>query len=190
MIYDALNILRNELNQHIRLRLSTPSDRVMLSGVSSPEGQLPVEFNDKILLSLVNLEHETNRRVNANFVSGGAAMSGRQFPSIQLNLYVMCSAYFNPDNYDESLKFISEAISFFQGKPVFTSENTPDMPESINKITLEVVNLNMQDMSHFWGVVGARYLPSVIYKVRMLNFQDGKIVESLPNVQGTQGQAR
>ncbi|MCB0375966.1 MAG: DUF4255 domain-containing protein, partial [Sinomicrobium sp.] len=98
-------------------------------------------------------------------------------------IYLLLSMLFNEKQYPEGLKWLSGAIGFFQSHPVFNHENMSDFPASIRKVTCEIVNLNIQDMSHFWGALGAKYQPSIIYKLRMLSIQEGDIPEVLPQIQ-------
>ena len=69
---------------------------------------------------------------------------------LNLNIFVLVSAYFG-NNYGESLKFLSSAMAFFQAKPVFSARDAPEFPRGLEKLSLEMVNLNFQDLSHLWG---------------------------------------
>jgi hypothetical protein len=37
---------------------------------------------------------------------------------------------------------------------------------------------SFEQQYNFWNVVGAKYLPSVLYKVRMLTYQEKRLLDS------------
>ena len=91
----------------------------------------------------------------------------------------MFASCFSGKNYPEALKFISNTISFFQKNPVFDHQNTPELDEKIEKLTLAIENISLNDLSSLWGVLCGKYMPSVLYKVRMLTFDAVDIKESV-----------
>ena len=82
----------------------------------------------------------------------------------------MVAGHFNGNNYPEALKFLSNTISFFQRHPVFDHNNTPELDSRIDKLVLDIENLNIKDLSTLWSAITGKYLPSIIYKVRMVAF--------------------
>ena len=99
-------------------------------------------------------------------------------------------AHLSDKNYPEALKFISSVIEFFQGKSLFTHQNTPMLSENANRLTVQMVNMDLQQLSNLWGNIGAKYIPSVIYKIRMLTYNENMIQEEVPRVLGLDGEAR
>ena len=106
-----------------------------------------------------------------------------------LNLYLLASANYDSKNYTEALKMISTLIGIFQANPYLNKENDPDMPVSIDLLRFEIFNLPIKELSHIWSGIGAKYVPSIIYKVRMLTIQEGQITEQIPGVGGVGGAA-
>ena len=90
-------------------------------------------------------------------------------PPIHFNLYLMFASYFSGSNYQEGLKFISQTIGFFQGQNVFTQQNSPGLDRGIEKLVMDIYNLDITELSNLWGVLSGKYLPSVLYKVRMVS---------------------
>lgn len=85
-----------------------------------------------------------------NGVPGGErAVVG--FPPIYLNLYLMFAGHFSGKNYPEALKFVSNTIAFFQGHPLFDHHNSPDLDRRIDKLVLDIENLNLKDLGALWG---------------------------------------
>ena len=168
MIYSALNIVVQELNRFLMRRFQTPDTKAVLSGILDETGAVPEENQNKVILSLVNLEHETNQQY-ANYQSvekGTGAVINMPY---NFNLDVLVTPMFS--NYQEALKFLSETIYFFQAKQVFTAENTVGLDPGLQKLAFEIVRLSHTEMHNLWTALGAKYLPSVLFRVRMLSFQ-------------------
>ena len=105
---------------------------------------------------------------------------------LNINLYVLFSAYFSAGNYSEALRFLSFVMGYLQQKNVFNRSNTLQMDSHIVKLVFEMENLSTERMNNLWASLGAKYMPSVLYKMRMLTI-DGSIVrEYRPLVKGVQ----
>lgn len=133
---------------------------------------------DKIVSMLTAIEQE---RTNLN---QSPSRSVRQNPPIQLNLQVLFAAYF-PGNYLEALKFISLVLAYFQGKQVFTAQNTPELPNGVDKIVVEINNLDQHALNQLWSAIGAKMMPSVSMKIRMIVITRGQILQEVPEITGT-----
>ena len=57
-------------------------------------------------------------------------------------------------------------------------QNAPDLVDPVEKLVFEMVNLNIQELSQIWGVHGGKYLPSVLYKTRMVTISEDIISDS------------
>lgn len=154
-----------------------------MSNIAEQDGTLAPNINNKLVVFLVNIERDTT---SSRYQGGprGYELSASSYPPVYLNLYVMVAGNFGGGNYPEALKFLSNAVSFFQRQPVFDHQTTPDMDKRIDKLVLEIENLNIQDLSSMWGVLGGKYLPSVLYKVRMVSFEAGDILSQLSPIKG------
>ena len=81
----------------------------------------------------------------------------------------------------EGLKQLSYVISFFQSKSVFTRENSPALAgkdPSLKRLIVELYSYSFEQLYNFWSVLGTKYLPSVLYKVRLLRFQEQAVQQS------------
>ncbi len=184
MIYAAVSHIANQLNQFLKRSFELNEDVVVISNILEQDGTLAPNINNKLVVFLVNVEKETSSSRQAN--SGNFETSAATFPPVFLNLYVMIAANFNCSNYAEALKFLSNAVSYFQRQPWFDHQVTPDLDKRINKLTLEIENLNIQDLSSLWGILSGKYQPSIIYKVRMVSFDSGDIRGQLTPIKGYQ----
>lgn len=164
MIYSVLNTISDKLNAYLKTRFGIAEDKAILSNIVNQSGNPAIAEVDKMVITLVNVQEETvsSRKNSSDY--------GRR--PINLNMYVLISAYFDDNNYPEALKFLSACLSFFQANNVFSPANTPDLHPNIDKLTFEIVNQDLQNQSHLWGTLGGKYMPSVIYKVRMITLKE------------------
>ncbi len=163
MIYSAVSTISSVVNDYLRNRFSTIEDKLVVSNLVNPDGSVAVTEPDKIIMSLVNLQQETVSH-------RGRGASNK---AVNLNVFLLFSASFEENNYLEGLRYLSGIISFFQANKVLNHSNTPDMDPDIDKLSFEIVNQDLQNMSHLWGTMGAKYMPSILYKTRMISFTDG-----------------
>jgi len=183
MIDKAYAFLLEELNGYLNTRYPSTEPHAVLSALLNQDGTVPPAIENKLVLSLVNVEREA--------VLPGVGMQARNggggyvqiSPALTLNLYLLVTAHFG-GNYTEALKFLSGALAFFQGKPLFTPQNSPAFPKELEKLSLEMVSLDFQALNNLWSNLGGKYLPSVLYKVRMIGVQEGRIAALVPGASG------
>ena len=63
---------------------------------------------------------------------------------------------------------MQEVIQFFQAKYVFDHLNTPNLDAGIEKLVLEMMSFNLDQLHQLWSMLGGKYHPSVAYKMRMI----------------------
>jgi len=175
LIDAALNQLATQLNQYCRNRFSLSEDVCVVSNlVDAAGGAVPLVEN-KLVLFLGGVERDT---VAHRAVSHAGASLDRLAvrDPVFLNLLVVCAANFSGKAYASALRFLSSAIAFFQGKPVFDHANTPELDAGIERLILNIENLNITDTQNLWSLNGGHYLPSVIYRVSMLTLDSTTVV--------------
>lgn len=182
MIDAAINHIATELNQHLKRTFGLNEDVVVVSNILEQDGSVATHVNDKIVVSLVNIEKDSVPFRQQNVTSVGATRTVVTNPPIYFNLYLIFASYFSGNNYQEGLKFISNTISYFQGQAVFDQQNSPGLNRNINKLILDVENLNMNDLSNLWGILSGKYLPSVLYKVRMVTYDSSAVKKQAPSL--------
>lgn len=184
MIHAAVSHIANQLNQFLKRSFDLNEDVVVMSNILEQDGTLAPNISNKLVVFLVNVERETTSALQAK--SSDFAQSASTYPPVFLNLYVMIAGHFGASNYAEALKFLSNTVSFFQRQPVFDHQLTPDLDKRIDKLALDIENLNIQDLSSLWGVLSGKYLPSILYKVRMVSFDAGDIRSQLSPIKGVE----
>lgn len=185
MIDRAIGHITAQLNEYLRGRLETQEDIVVLSNLLGPDGTPAPNVNNKIVLFLTSIEKDAVPLRIRHGASDGLEMSKPLF----LNLYLMIAANFTGNNYPEALKFLSHTVSFFNNRPVLDHTNSPDLDDDIEKLILDIENTPPQAMSNIWGVLGGRYLPSVLYRVRMVAVGGEEIRERVPRITDPRAQA-
>lgn len=168
MIHEVIPIIADELNDYLESKFDTSDEPVILSNLLNQDGSIAVREENKIIVSLINIERD-----GSNPMAGGGFSAGDR--PIHVNLYVLFSAYFT--NYFESLKFISGVIGFFQSNPSFVIDGS--------NILAEMHNIDFRDMSNIWTGFGAKYLPCVLFRFRTLNMDDDRINDEIPPVAGS-----
>lgn len=47
-----------------------------------------------------------------------------------------------------------------------------EMPAGVEELIFDLNTLTMQDLNNMWGILGSKYLPSVMYKMRMITISE------------------
>jgi hypothetical protein len=181
MIDKAMSFIVGEINSLLSTRFQTNEDIAVLSSLANPDGTLPPAIENKIVISLINVEREASANGSSWPMRGGLEGHGRVSPPLGLNLMVMVTASFG-GNYGEALKVLGNVMAFLQSKPMFNARNSAAFPANFEKLSLELVNLSIHEVNNVWSILGAKYMPSIVYKVRMLVVQENWIAERVPTI--------
>lgn len=184
MLSDSCTFLLDALNAHIYRQYKLPEDRVVLSNLVDPSGSPESTAQNKVVMSLVNMEHESVATNMDAYRANGNGGFGRFSPPLSLNVFLMFAANFTGKNYADGLGYLNSVIGFFQDNTVFDRQNSPQLDSRIQRLQLEFVNLKAHDLSHIWGALGSKYVPSVVYKMRMLTYQSSDAKETAGAVSG------
>ena len=184
MINDALNFLCDEINDFIGnkdLRYRG-LDVAMISDLVDEKGELTYKKRlasnldgDFLLLTLINVEEESIGKSQQPYLRHPDQSYEVLNPDIKVNLYMLVSSVSTKDEnerYNNCLKLLSYCVGFFQYKAVFDKLNSPSLPGQIEKLIVELVSPTFEQQNHIWGGMGAKYMPSVLYKVRLLVFRE------------------
>ena len=168
MISSAVSAIVDELNQFLKIRFRLDEDRVILSNLVGPDGNSSLKEMNKVVVSVVNIQEEKlGKPKNNSVVSIGSK------PPVFLNIFILFTSVFDEKLNKESLKFISAVVSFFQNKKLFTPGDTPQLDSSIEKIVMDIYNLDFKDQSSMFSTLGAKYSPCIMYKMRMVAIDEG-----------------
>lgn len=169
MLDIALRFLRDELNADIARRLGAGAASVALTKLVDEGGKLTPELNS-LALTLINIEED---RVLRNQLPEYTIMNGRHMraePDLRLNLDVMIAAHFQV--YDQGLKYLSLALGCFQSQPVFRAETHPALPAGLQQLAVDLQSPSFEQLNQIWAYLGTKFLPSILYKVRLVVLRD------------------
>jgi hypothetical protein len=182
MLDIALEFVTDELNAFIAARTGTDTVQAKLVRFSAETGNgYGFDLGD-IGITVINLEEE--RTVRSQLPTH-ALVNGQHVvrePDVKLNVHVLIGAHIKP--YDEALKYISLVFLFFQSHPVFTPGEYPAMDPALERLAVELQSPTYEQLNQIWGFVGAKQLPSAVYKIRMVVLQDTEPGAIRPPVTG------
>lgn len=190
MIDKALDTLVRCLQGYlIRLpELNITSETVVkLSQVVKHDGTVAIESNT-LGLCLVNIEEERVTKAQIAYSTTPDGRTRYEQPELKLNLYFLIAANFV--DYKTGLEFLSGAVRFFQSNNVFTPHDLPSLDPRITKLIVELWSLDFEQLNHLWGYLGGKYLPSVLYRVRMLRIKEELTEEERPPIRIIQASTR
>lgn len=169
MLDVAVNFLTKELNAYLLARTGGTFGSALLSRVVSDAGKWAIP-EDQIGVALVNVEEE---RALRSQLPQSVYADGRQVvlePELKLNLNLLFAANFK--QYDQGLRQLSLVLTFFQARTVFTAERYPGLDPRIERLGVDLVSLTFEQLNQLWAFVGAKQLPSALYRVRLVALQD------------------
>jgi hypothetical protein len=183
MISKALQFTNDVLDQFLRNRFGTDESKVVLNNLIEGNGSLPQINQNKVVISLINIEKETAK---AFYVRNQKLTSGNYSdvsPAERYNLDLLISSNF--DDYSETLKFLNAVIVFFQVNNSLDAGSFSGIPAGFTKLEFEIEKISYHQMQSLWTAMGAKYQPSVIYKMRLLTIQANEAEGFMPAVSQT-----
>ena len=181
MIEKSLSYIQECLNEHINRQFKLDDKIVVLSNLINKDGKVSSSNENKVILSLVNVEQDISLK---NLQPPPRDPSGVLKSNLPLdtNCYILVAANFYESNYRTGLKFISSIIQFFQANPSWNKQNSPGLPVEIVQMKIELYTQSFEQLNHLWSALGCKYMPSILYKVRLITINNNIIVEQLPGI--------
>ncbi|HEX9107109.1 MAG TPA: DUF4255 domain-containing protein [Longimicrobiales bacterium] len=184
MLDVVLGFLRDEINAFLAARTGSEAIQVTLSRVVSDQGKYAIP-DDSIGLTLINLEEERVVRAQLptqTLVNGQRVL---QEPELKLNLHVLFAPNFKV--YEEGLKALSNILLYFQSHPTFTATTYPALDARVERLNAELLSLTYEQLNQLWAFVGARQLPSAVYRLRLVVLQDLEFATAGPPITSVVG---
>ncbi len=168
IIYDTLLLVSEEINTF--LDPGNPQKPLMLGNISmfNDGDEFTASLKDKLIVSLVNIEEDRIAKTPDNFIRQGDRNIYRN-PPLHFNITLIFSA---THSYEKALPLIEGVIRFFQVKSVFDNANTTGLDEEVGRVVFDLVSLNLEQMHQLWTSLGGKYIPSVIFKMRMMTIDE------------------
>ncbi len=176
MIQETFKFLAEEINKYLSQKLTVTTDkRLVLGNVGKAldsDTASQNALNGKAIMSLINVEEDRVAMQQENWVKSPSGITYKN-PPVYLNLYVLFAV--NRADYGDSLKYLALIIQFFQSQNVFTPLNYPALDTRIQKLICDLYSVNFEQLNQIWSVLGGKYLPSVLYKVRQITIDEDAI---------------
>jgi hypothetical protein len=168
-----------ELNAYVNLRSpGITEERVVGGSLFDLTGTPNTATRGRIVLQVVNVEENRIYRSLERYQARPDGMHERVRPDVRLNLYVLFVA--NIEDYDEALKAISLVIAFFQNRQTFETAGNGDAP---SRVVFELFSMTFEQQNHLWASLGAKYMPSVVYKASIVEIRDTQVEAEVPPVE-------
>ena len=173
MIDVALKFLLDELNAYVDARTNhlavAGEERVVINRIVDEGGHYAFG-QERLCATVINIEED---RFFKSQIPDYTYTNGQHLvlePDLKLTLTLLFAA--NYTVYKEGLKFLSHVMTFFQSHSTFSSEAQPALDTRIGKLNVELLSLTFEQLNQVWAFIGAKQLPSVAYKVRVVILQD------------------
>jgi hypothetical protein len=180
LLQSTLELLRDRLDAAFQIADPRSENWVALTNPVDPDGRISESARNKIVMALVGLQSDKT----ISTIPGPMPVAGDQFaimaPPLNINAFVLFAANFSESNYPTGLGMLSRTIGFFQQNPVFTHDRLPGLAREIDRIALDFVSLDLMQTNHLMGMLGLKYLPSALYKLRMLPFASDAVAGLVP----------
>ncbi len=167
MIEKAIQFTGKTLNQYVKKKFGLDEDVVVANSIIDQNGAVPQKNKNKVVISLIHVEQENVKQFynqNQKLSDGNYV---RKPQSHRYNLFVLITPNF--DDYSETLKFLDASIQFFQINEMVDATKSAEIPPEISKLEYEFQKgENYMQMQNLWTALGAKYQPSVIYKLRLV----------------------
>ena len=176
MIQETFKFLAEEINKYLSQKLTVTTDkRLVLGNVGKAldsDTSSQNALHGKAIMSLINVEEDRVAMQQENWVKSPSGITYKN-PPVYLNLYVLFAV--NRADYSDSLKYLALIVQFFQSQNVFTPLNYPALDTRIQKLICDLYSVNFEQLNQIWSVLGGKYLPSVLYKVRQITIDEDAI---------------
>ncbi len=176
MIDKVFRFLEGEVNAYFDAKFEPATEKWVAMGNIAKLADNDVNANSssgdtgsRALFGLVNIEEDRIAKNPDPVVRTNAGIF-YQNPRIFLNLYVLFVA--THTSYATSLLTISTIIQFFQGVRSFDVATHPALDAGIERLTVDLYTLNFEQVNHLWGILGGKYQPSVMYKLKLIGIED------------------
>jgi hypothetical protein len=177
MLSTTLNFICQQLNQIIK-PVHRDEKLVELGNIAlldAFQSSVVANLSNHVVVSLINIEEEKTLKNTTTFntttkPNGDVSLTKRRTP-VFLNLYVLFAA--NLSVYEQSLDALSGVIGFFQKQNVFDGKDYTELSEvGVERLIFDIYSLRFEELNQVWSVLGGKYIPSVLYRVRLVAIQD------------------
>lgn len=196
MIRTALEFIQAQLDSYMADREQDSAQYALgnvvdLQSIVLPNGNMNINDTTHVTVMLVGLEEERREGKRPYFRPTDDKQFLKLQPPVELDLLLLFIAH--NSNYETSLRDLSDVIAFFQANPVFDEQKYPALnaavvePDKkpwqlIERLSFSLCNLSFEQQNNLWAMLGSKYIPSVVYKMKMLTVFETRSNEKTPAV--------
>lgn len=179
MINESLKFLAEEVNRYLNFKIPNPTltqPRLVVSNIAvagDSNASVEPKVDDRAVLTLVNVEEDKVAKQQEHYSKTDSSTVYKN-PPLYLNFYILFAM--NRTSYSDSLRFLGHIIQFFQHQFVFTPTSHPGLDAKIQRIVVDLHNMSFEQTNHLWSVLGGKYYPSVMYKVRQVTINEDAVI--------------
>lgn len=159
------------------------------------DGDEFLKVKSPIVLSIVNIEEDKtlkNQTVYLKNTNDLTQISRYKQPTQHLIISILFTSY-NKDlsMYLGGIDKLKGVISYFQqNKSFYYKDDDTEMIDHdtfivkteaqqshYEKITMESVSLSMEQLNQMWSYLGSKYMPSMLYKMRLCIIQNSPLIQ-------------
>ncbi|MEM0995878.1 MAG: DUF4255 domain-containing protein [Bacteroidota bacterium] len=183
MLGKVIAYIGDQLNSYIARKqgYGPGTNKVVISPIFNQDGSLAITTDNVIVMTMVDLRKDGSAySYNAGAYPGyGGAID---FSAIHLNVYLLFSGYFKAKNTVDALNFLSFVLEFFQQHPQMDRDSFPTLPASVQKLDFHFESQDFVQKSYMWNLIGAKYMPSVLYKMQLIAVSDPSTTATAPQI--------
>ena len=157
---------------------SIPDNVVVLDSINNIE-ESKIKDKNNLLISLINISEENAMKNMADYQVRNNHDTTYRNPPVNLNLYIMVTAIMSA--YEHELRYLGHALSFFQGKTLFSKKNSPSqidgLPEDFS-VSVDLVSLSFEQINYLWSTLGGKQHPFACYKLRIIRMERESTTET------------
>jgi hypothetical protein len=174
-----LKFLAEEVNRYLNLKIPNPTltqPRLVVSNIAfanDANASVEPKIDDRAVLTLVNVEEDKVAKQQEHYSKTDTSTVYKN-PPLYLNFYILFAM--NRTNYGDSLRFLGHIIQFFQHQFVFTPVSHPGLDSKIQRLVVDLHNMSFEQSNHLWSVLGGKYFPSIMYKVRQVTMNEDAVI--------------
>ncbi len=162
MIYKAIKFIESKLNDFLKIESNVVEPIAVTNNLMNADGSVPPNNENKLVVTFLNLAEESLLK-NLRVPNAGIINKKRK---TDLSFYLLISSNFI--DYLEGVRFLDAAYSFFENNAIFNETISENFPTDIDKIQLHFQTTSFEQLNFIWSTLGARYQPSIMYKVNLL----------------------
>jgi hypothetical protein len=190
--FKAMNLAKilDKLSKKITSEIATANNGVTVSieltnVATLNDGDEFLKEKSSMILSVVNIEEDKtlkNQSLYKEYSGNGNSIEKYKKPAQNLIFSLLFTSYNkNQNKYAEGLDKLEYIIKCLQNNNVFYYDDTTlfeqtevseNQAKSLNKIILDLVSLKPDQLNQMWSYLGSRYMPSVLYSMRMIRVQN------------------